>query len=91
MGVIPIFPAGDALTTEELVEHLKREVHDLSLLIPAGRETPIAFVGSIGLPLIKWALKELPRVGSGNAGSTENERMLLHDLIGTLNALIDIY
>lgn len=83
-----------AMTTEQLVTHLRREADALEALIQhpeaAGeqpKETPIAFVGSIAGPLVEWGLTMLPR----SRGSHNQERVILHELHGLINGLTDIY
>lgn len=75
------------ITTEQVISLLQQE----AVAIREGRDNPLAFVCSVCGPVVEWALVNLPRTGSGSPSSTENERMLLHDLLGTINALADIY
>lgn len=77
----------EAPNLEELVLLLRSETAALH----QGRDAPIAFLCSMGGALAGYALATLPRKGSGSPESTENERMLIHQVIGLLNALADIY
>jgi hypothetical protein len=81
------------MTTEELVNHLSKQAGEIyeTLIKPdlAGlppREHPVAFVGAIGIPLLDWALAELPFHESNDA-----LRIALETMRGTMFGVAETY
>lgn len=83
-----VFGDKERITPDEIVAILRREADVMERL---NSESPLSFVISVCGSMLEWGLITLPRYDSSSPHSTENERMLLHQSLGNINALADIY
>ena len=74
-----------AMSNEQIVEHLHREANAIEEMVPL-RETPVAFVAAIGVPLVDWAL-------ASEAYDPENDaiRIALETIRGTMLGIAETY
>ena len=86
-------PRPGAMTTEQFLSHLLTQAEDISRTIIKAeemglppREDPLAYVGAIGIPMIDWALSELP-----HANKNYPIRIALETIRGTLIGIAETY
>lgn len=80
-----------AMSDAQIVQHLHREADKIEELVPV-KETPLAFVGAIGVPLVDWALASMPYDDpAGEQGNTDAIRIALETMRGMMLGIAETY
>ena len=79
------------MTNEQIVAHLHREANAIEEQVPL-KETPLAFVAAIGVPLVDWALASMPYIDEADEqGNTDAIRIALETIRGTMLGIAETY